>query len=321
MSFIGSKGQLKTVNNDLIEVLKKRFEGEIFYRGTNGYDDARSIWNGIIDNHPSLILKCKNIKDIKKAINFARGNQIKVSIRGGGHNVAGNAIIQNGLVIDLSEMNSVKIDSKKRIAKIQAGATLGDIDKETAKHNLVTPLGVVSQTGIAGLALRGGMGHLMKKFGLTCDNVVSYDIVTFDGKLRKVDAKHNSDLYWVLRGGGVDVGVITSFTMKLYPIKSKVLFIFQLFPAEQGKNALIFLRDYLKSASDELGILGTYMTIPEDENFPESIWGKQVFAFFGVYTGSQKKWESILESLKKFSEPLLDLGGPSKFVEIQKSLD
>ena len=320
-TFLGVDGREKEIEQESLNSLKSNFEGQFLYKGIKEYDEARKVWNGMIDKYPTLILQCNNIDDVKKAVNFARENLLKVSIRGGGHNVAGNAIINNGLVIDLSRMNSVKVHPMERTAEVEGGATLGDIDQKTQKFGLATPLGLVSETGVAGLSLRGGIGHLMRRFGLTCDNILSLDLVTYDGKIKKVDKTNNPNIFWALKGGSVDLGVVTSFTFRLYPIGPEVLFYFQFFPIKEAKKVLRFLKNYIKNAPRELGMLGFFATLPEDDDLPELIKGKEVFAIYGIYTGPKENWDNILESLNEVSDPLVDLGGPTKYVEAQKALD
>lgn len=321
MEYITSEGKHTQISDEEMKKLRSRFKGEVLQKDDTGYEIARKVWNGMIDKQPSVILRCKNEEDIIEAVNFARENHIKVSIRGGGHNVAGNAIIENGAVIDLSEMNQVEVDEENLEAKVEAGATLGDIDKETQKFGLATPLGLVSETGVAGLSLRGGIGHLMRQFGLSSDNILSLKIVTYDGKLRNVDESNNPELYWALRGGSIDIGVITSFTFRLYPIGPEVLFYFQLFPVEKGKDGLRFLRNFIQVAPKELSMLFFYATIPDDEEFPENVRGEEVFAFYGIYTGEKKRWDEIIKSLRDFDEPLVDFGGATSYVEVQQALD
>ncbi|TXT67540.1 MAG: FAD-linked oxidase [Promethearchaeota archaeon] len=313
--------ELKKIGMEDIEALKSKVKGTLLYREIEGYDESRMIWNGMIDNFPSLILECENVDDVIKGFNFARENQIKISIRSGGHNVAGNAIKEKALVMVLSEINSLRVDKEKRIAQVDAGATLGDIDKETQKYGLATPLGLVSDTGVAGLAIRGGIGHLMRQFGLTCDNILSIDLITYEGNLIKVKKNNFPDIFWALRGGSIDIGVIVSFTFKLYPIGPEVLFYFQFFPIEQAKKALSFLRDYIKEAPRELGLLAFYATLPDEDRVPEIIRDKDLFVLYGIYTGSEENHQMILDSFKKVDEPLIDLGGIVTYKEAQKALD
>ena len=199
------------VGHDRIERFQAAFRGEVFRPGDSGYETARKIWNASIDKHPGIIARCSGVADVVTAVNFARENELLVAVRGGGHNVSGRALCDGGIVIDLSGMKGIHIDAKARIARVQGGATLGDVDRETHVFGLAVPAGVISKTGIAGLALGGGVGWLVRKYGLTCDNVLSFDIVTADGKPRVASANENEDLFWALRGGGGNFGVVTSF--------------------------------------------------------------------------------------------------------------
>src|SRR5690242_96268 len=191
--------------------LAERVRGPVLMPGSPGYDEARTIWNGLIDRHPALIVQCTGAADVVDAVNFAREHDLPLSIKGGGHNVAGNAVNDGGLVIDLSVMRGVRVEPSTQTVRVQAGATLGDLDRETQLFGLAVPAGVVSTTGVAGLTLHGGTGHLRRKYGLSIDSLISVDIVTADGRLRTASAGENEDLFWAVRGAGSNFGVVTSF--------------------------------------------------------------------------------------------------------------
>ena len=199
------------VGHDRIERFQAAFRGEVIQPGDSGYETARKIWNASIDKRPGIIARCSGVADVVAAVNFARENELLVAVRGGGHNVSGRALCDDGIVIDLSGMKGIHVNAKSRVARAQGGATLGDLDRETHVFGLAVPVGIISKTGIAGLALGGGVGWLVRKYGLTCDNVISFDIVTADGKPRVASANENEDLFWALRGGGGNFGVVTSF--------------------------------------------------------------------------------------------------------------
>ncbi|MFW9773106.1 MAG: FAD-binding oxidoreductase, partial [Candidatus Thorarchaeota archaeon] len=205
--------------------------------------------------------------------------------------------------------------------RVQGGVRLGDIDHETQVFGLATPTGLVTETGIAGLTLRGGFGHLTRKFGLTSDNLISVDVVTADGRLIKANTEENSDLFWAIRGGGLNFGIVVSFEYKLHPVGPEVLFIMKLYPAEKGKDALRFLRDYMERAPKELGLITFYGTMPDNEDVPFPIRGRDVFVFYGCYTGPEEKRHEILNELHKFGDPIADMSGPTQFVKAQSALD
>src|SRR4029077_6329859 len=221
------------VNHDRIERFQTAFRGEVIQPGDSGYETARKIWNASIDKHPGIIARCSGMADVVAAVNFARENELLVAVRGGGHNVSGKALCDDGIVIDLSGMKGIYVDAKNHTARVQGGATLGDVDRETHLFGLAVPAGIISKTGIGGLTLGGGVGWLVRKYGLTCDNVLSFEIVTADGKVLVASAKENQDLFWALRGGGGNFGVVTSFEYRLHPV-STVLGGLILYPRDQA---------------------------------------------------------------------------------------
>jgi hypothetical protein len=206
------------VGQDALERFQVAFRGVVIQRGDSGYETARKIWNASINKHPGIIARCAGAADVIVAVNFARENELLVAVRGGGHNVAGRALCDDGIVIDLSSMKGIHVDAKNRAARVQGGATLRDVDREAHVFGLAVPTGVISKTGIAGLTLGGGVGWLVRKYGLTCDNVLSFDIVTADGKPKVASANENEDLFWALRGGGGNFGVVTSFEFRVHPV-------------------------------------------------------------------------------------------------------
>jgi FAD/FMN-containing dehydrogenase len=239
------------VGVDGIEQFRATLRGEVIQPGDSGYEMARKIWNASIDKHPGIIARCSGVADVVAAVNFARKNDLLVAVRGGGHNVAGRALCDDGIVIDLSGMKGIHVDAKNHTVRVQGGATLGDVDWETHLYGLAVPAGVISKTGIAGLTLGGGVGWLVRKYGLTCDNVLSFDIVTADGKPRMASATENEDLFWALRGGGGNFGVVTSFEFRAHPV-STVLGGMVVYSREHAAEVLRFYRDFTQSAPEEL---------------------------------------------------------------------
>jgi len=239
--------------------------GELLRPGIAGYEEARLLWNGLIDKRPALIARCACVGDVIDSVNFARENDLLVAVRGGGHNVAGNAVANGGLVIDLSLMKGIRVDLRRSTVRAEGGATLGDLDREAQVFGLATPLGVVSETGIAGLTLGGGIGWLRRKHGLSSDNLVSVDIVTADGRFLTASETENEDLFWGIRGGGGNFGVVTSFEYRLYPVGPEVMFCFVLYPGDRAKEVLHFCDEYMAEAPDEVSPLGVLGRVPPVE--------------------------------------------------------
>jgi FAD/FMN-containing dehydrogenase len=218
--------------------LRDRLRGPVLCVGDAGYDAARRIWNGLIDRHPALIVRCHGVADVVDALRFARQHALPLSVRGGGHNVAGNAVCAGGLMIDLSQMRSVHVDPAKRTARVGGGATWGDVDRETQLFGLATPGGIVSTTGVAGLTLGGGYGYLRKQYGLSCDNLLEVELVTAEGRVVRASDGENPELFWGVRGGGGNFGIVTAFEFRLHPVGPEVLHLLVLYPAEESQSVL-----------------------------------------------------------------------------------
>ena len=295
--------------------------GTILRPGDAGYDDARAIWNGLIDRRPALIVQCTGTADVVDAVNFARDQDLLLSIKGGGHNVAGNAVNDGGLVIDLSRMRGVHVDAARRTVRAQGGATWGDCDRETQLFGLAIPGGVVSTTGIAGLTLHGGVGHLRRKYGLSIDNLLSVEIVTADGQLSTASATENDDLFWAVRGAGSNFGVVTSFQFQAHPVGPVVMVGAVFYPAAQGSALLPAWRDCMSEAPEELSSLAFFWTVPPAEPFPPEHHGKPVFIVAAVYSGSVEDGEPVVQPLRELGEPLIDLSGPWPWLGLQSGFD
>jgi hypothetical protein len=244
-----------------------------------------------------------------------------VSVRGGGHHVAGRAVCDDGMVIDLSDMNSVHVNPEKATARVEGGATLGDIDHETSAFGLVAPLGVVSATGVAGLTLHGGYGWLTRKHGLALDNILSAEVVTADGKLVQTSANENPDLFWGIRGGGGNFGIVTSLEFQLYPIESNVWFLMTFYPFSKAREGLELMREVFRDAPEELGMIGVIWNAPEEEFIPVEYRGKPVFIFLGAYTGPLDEGEKVLKPFRKMGTPIADVSEPMPYKLIQQILD
>src|SRR5919112_2251568 len=261
-----------------VEGFGSRLRGELLRPGDAGYEEARLLWNGLIDKRPALIARCAGVGDVVDSVNFARENDLLVAVRGGGHNVAGNAACDGGLVIDLSPMKGVRVDPERGTARAEAGATLGDLDRETQVFGLATPLGVVTETGIAGLTLGGGLGWLRRKYGTSSDNLVSVDVVTADGRYLTASEEENEDLFWGIRGGGGNFGVVTSFEYRLHPVGPEVMCCFVLYPGDRAKEVLQACEEYVAEAPDEVSPLVMMGRVPAVEMFPERWHGEPMIA-------------------------------------------
>ena len=299
------------VGRDGIERFQTAFRGEVIQPDDFRYETARKIWNASIDKYPGLIAHCSGVADVIAAVNFARENELLVAVRGGGHNVAGRALCDNGIVIDLSGMKGIRVDAKNRTVRVQGGATLGDLDRETHAFGLAVPAGIVSKTGIGGLTLGGGVGWLVRKYGLTCDNVLSIDIVTADGKPRVASANENEDLFWALKGGGGNFGVVTSFEFRAHPV-STVLGGLVMYPRDRAVEVFRFYRDFTQSAPEELTAYIALLHTPD---------GIPAVAVIACYCGDVTEGEKVLKPLRTFGSPMADMIQPMPFPQMQTLLD
>jgi FAD binding domain/Berberine and berberine like len=304
-----------------MEALKDGFRGSILMPADEGYDEARRIWNGTIDRQPAVIARCEGVADAIEAVNYARESGLSVAVRGGGHHVAGASINDAGVVVDLSQMRSVRVDPVSLLVRAEGGAQIGDLDRETQAFNLAVPMGAVSETGIAGLTLAGGLGWMRRKYGLSCDNLVSADVVIASGEVVTANAEDHADLFWALRGGGWDMGVVTSFEFKAYPLGSDVMLVFTAYPAEDGQQVLAAFRDFMGSAPPEVAPIAVYWTFPENEAFPEEIWGRQFIGIVGPYAGPLTDGERVMQPLRELGTPLFDGSGPTPWVTVQHFFD
>lgn len=321
LEFITAKDDLISLQEKAIRNLKKEIQGEILIPTDPDYYQSRMVWNGMIDKYPAVIVKCKNTDDIKKAVAFSNKHQLKFSVRGGGHHVAGGAILNKGMVIDLSGMKKIELDQNAHTVTAEAGATYGDLDTYTQKYGLAVPGGLVSTTGIAGLTLGGGIGWLRRKYGLACDNLVSAEVITAQGDLLQVNDHSHSDLFWALKGGGSGFGIVTSFTFKAYPIGPKVAMALIFYPASFTENLLRYIREKAAKIPEEVSFLLIYGTVPEDEMFPENTHGKEYILFGGMYTGEPSEGEKIFQPFRELGNPILDLSGVMSYTEAQTLFD
>jgi FAD/FMN-containing dehydrogenase len=288
---------------------------------TTPTDIARAIWNGTIDRRPQLIARCIGSADVVAAVRFAREHDLEIAIRGGGHNVAGTAVCDDGIVIDLSAMRGVRVDPASRRAWVQGGALWGDVDHETQAHGLATTGGIVSHTGVAGLTLGGGVGWLMRKHGLTIDNLLAVDIVTANGELLRASEDKHPDLFWALRGGGGNFGVVTSFEFQLRPVGPTVLAGPIFWDATDAGEVLRFYRDFIRDIPDEFGTVVRFGAAPPLPIIPEELHWRPVLMLGTCHAGPVKDGERMLRPLRTCRTPLLDLVGPAPYVGFQSALD
>jgi FAD/FMN-containing dehydrogenase len=297
------------------------FRGWLISADHADYDIAREVWNGAIDRRPRLIARCIGTADVVAAVRFARDHDLEIAIRGGGHNVAGTAVCDDGLVIDLSAMRAVRLDPANRRVWVQGGALWGDVDHETQARGLATTGGIVSHTGVAGLTLGGGVGWLMRKHGLTIDNLLAVDVVTADGERLRASEDEHSDLFWALRGGGGNFGVVTSFEFRSHCVGPTVLAGPIVWDASDAREVLRFYRDFVRDAPDELGTVVRFGTAPPLPVIPEELHWRAVVMIGACYAGLIEDGEQILRPLRAFRTPLLDLIGPTRYVLFQSALD
>jgi len=304
-----------------IQELRASVRGPLLQPGDPGYDAARHVWNGAIDRKPLLIARCSGPADVLGAVNFARANQLLVSVRGGGHNVTGNAVCDGGLMIDLSPMKGIRVDRARRTVQAQGGVTWGELDHETQAFGLATTGGQISTTGIAGLTLGGGLGWLMRKCGLVVDNLLSADVVTADGRFLTASATENADLFWGLRGGGGNLGLVTSFEYRLHPIGPMVTGGVVLHPAERAAEALGFYRDYMANASDDEMVAFAFQSAPPAPFVPAHLHGAPVVGLALCHVGPLEEGQRAAERLRAFGRPLVAQLGPMPYTAVQTMMD
>ncbi len=300
-----------TATMPAVEELQRNFKGKILFGGDVDYDKERKIWNGMIDRKPGLIAQCTNTDDIQLAVKYASRHNLLVSVRGGGHNISGNAVCDGGIMIDLSRMKSVQVDAEKSQAVVEMGATWGDFDNETQKYGLATTGGLITTTGVAGLTLGGGVGWLVRKHGMSCDSIIDATVVTADGEVVKASLTENPDLLWGLRGGSGNFGIVSTLTMRLHKL-STVVGGMILHPREKAAEVYKFYRDFVKTAPNELTLYVGLLTSPD---------GIPVVALIGCYSGDLEKAEEVLAPVRNFGTPIADLIQPMPYVQMQSLLD
>ena len=312
---------MKTRLHQSIENLKRRVKGKVILPGDPGYDDARRIWNAMIDRRPAVIVQCTEAADVPNAVLLARDHELEISIRGAGHNIAGNAVCDNGMMIDFSGMRTVRVDVEGRRAQVDPGATLNDVDRATQRHGLATPLGINSTTGIAGLTLGGGFGWLTRKYGMTIDNLVSVDLVAADGSPMRCSDRENTDLYWAVRGGGGNFGVVTRFEFSLHPVGPEILAGLLVFPFAQARQVFAKYREFVKSAPEDMNVWVVLRKAPPLPFLPADVHGKEIVALAVFYAGNDPGGLKLIEPLRRFGDAHGEHIGAQPYTQWQQAFD
>jgi FAD/FMN-containing dehydrogenase len=314
-------GKTTIVDEATIEALRAGLRGNLLTDGAAGYDDARTIWNAMIDRRPGIIVRCQGAADVAQAVRFAAEHKLLVAVHGGGHNIAGNAVCDGGVMIDLSQMKSVRVDPASKRAWVEPGATLGDLDRETQAFGLAVPTGINSTTGVAGLTLGGGFGWITRKFGLTIDSLVAADVAMANGTVVRASAKKNADLFWALRGGGGNFGVVTAFEFKLHKLGPVVLAGLVVHPFADAAAVLREYRRIAGSAPDELTCWVVMRKAPPLPFLPAEWHGREVLVLAMCYSGDIRKGEKAMAELRALGKPIADVVGPTPFVGWQQAFD
>ena len=304
-----------------VDAFTAQISGGVIGAADGAYDEARKVWNGTINRRPALIARCLSEGDVQAAVRFAAAHRMLLSVRGGGHHIAGNAVAEGGLMIDLSSMRAVSIDAAKRVAQVGPGALLSDFDREAQAHGLATPLGINSTTGVAGLTLGGGFGWLSRRYGMTVDNLLSATVVTADGAVHKVSAASEPDLFWALRGGGGNFGVATSFEFQLHPVGPEVYAGLVVYPFAQARQILRAWRDFTQTSPDELSVWAVMRKAHPLPFLPESAHGTDVVIFPLVYSGDVAAGQRAASPVLEFGEPLASHLGPTPYAGFQTAFD
>jgi FAD/FMN-containing dehydrogenase len=314
-------GDHVTLDAPQIVALSSRLAGRLLVEHDPGYEQARRVWNGLIDKRPALIVRCSGVADVVESVRFARDHNLLVAVRGGGHNVAGFGTCDGGLVIDLSPLRGIRVDPARRTARVQGGVRWGDLDRETQVFGLAVPGGVVSTTGVAGLTLGGGQGWLRRTYGMACDSLLSADMITASGEFVTASDTERPDLFWALRGGGGNFGIVTEFEYRLHPVGPTVTFAAVMYAIDVAPAVLAAFREYMETAPDALNASATLWTIPATPAFPERLHGRSVISIGGMYLGDGHRGEQILQALKTFDEPLYGGVEPVPFTSVQRMFD
>jgi FAD/FMN-containing dehydrogenase len=304
-----------------VEDLATSLRGDVVRPGDPSYEERRRVWNGSIDRHPSVIAMCAGTADVIDAVRFGRTSGLEVAVRSGGHSFPGLSVVDDGLVIDLSRMRGIRVDPVARTARAQAGVLLGELDRETQAFGLAVPAGIVTHTGLTGLTLGGGIGWLMRKYGLTIDQLLSVDLVTADGEFVTASAENNADLFWGVRGGGGNFGIVTEFEFRLNPVGPQVLAGPTAWPMEKSAEVLRFYRDWIEDVPDELTTIVVHRMAPSLPFVPEELRGKPVVMVISCWVGPIDEGEKVIAPMRNFGSPVMDLCQPKPFLAHQAMFD
>ncbi len=314
-------GSTATVNQDALDALDLSLRGGVYHKGTAEYEDARTTWNSMFERYPGFVIRSLGASDVQKAVNFVRDNGLIMSIRSGGHQIAGHAVADETVMLDLSQMRSVHVDPVSKTAQVAPGALLGDVDRETQAHELTVPVGINSTTGIAGLTLGGGFGWTTRKFGMTIDNLLSAEVVTADGAIVTASPKSHSELFWAIRGGGGNFGVVTSFEFRLHELGPDVLSGLIVHPIENAPELLAEFATIADNSPDELTVWCVMRKAPALPFLPAEWHGREVLIFAACYSGPMDLGEKAMAALRALGEPIADVISPHKFVDWQAAFD
>jgi FAD/FMN-containing dehydrogenase len=314
-------GNEKAIDDTEVDGLAARLEGEILTAEDPGYDEARAVWNGMIDRRPDLIVRCAGADDVSAAVGFARDRGLEVAVRGAGHHIAGHSVCEGGLLIDLSPMKRIDVDPKRRTARVGAGATLADMDGATQAHGLATPLGVNSTTGVAGLTLGGGFGWLSRMHGLTVDNLSAAEVITADGERLRASEDENSDLFWALRGGSGNFGVVTAFEYRLHDVGPEVLSGLIVHPFDDAREVLDRYREFADDAPDEVNPWFVVRKAPPLPFLPSEVHGRMILILPVFVAGDMDAAKPLVEPLRAIGKPIADVVGPHPYAGWQQAFD
>jgi FAD/FMN-containing dehydrogenase len=304
-----------------IDELQSRVKGRVLTPDAPDYDAARHIWNGMIDRRPAVILRCREAGDIPPALAWCRARGLDLTVRGGGHNIAGSAVCDGGLMIDLSPMKAVRVDPETRLASVEPGATLGDLDRATQARGLAVPVGINSTTGVAGLTLGGGFGWLSRKHGLTIDSLAAVEVVTADGRTLQASERENADLFWALRGGGGNFGIVSRFEFRSYPVGPEVLAGLVVYPFDQAREVLGQYRRFAAAAPEELNVWAIMRQAPPLPFLPEAVHGREVVVLAVFYGGDPARGRALIDPLRRFGKPLGEHIGVQPYCQWQQAFD
>jgi hypothetical protein len=310
-----------SLDESAVAALAAPFRGEVVAPRDEGYDEHRKVWNGSIDRHPALIARCAGVADVRDAVRFGREHELLVAVRSGGHSFPGLSVCDDGMVIDLAAMKGIRVDPESQTVRVQAGVLLGELDRETQAFGLAVPSGIVTHTGVAGLTLGGGIGWIMRKYGLSVDSLVGVDVVTADGEFVRASADENADLFWGVRGGGGNFGIVTEFEFRAYPLGPDVMAGPVFWSMDDAPEVLRFYRDWVAGCPDELMTIVVQRKAPPLPTVPSELVGELVIAVAACYAGPVEEGERVIRPLKEFGKPVLDLCMPKPYLAHQQMFD